>query len=81
MTKLEKWIQRGKNGKYVIKRLKNSETLLTSENLKKMKEIGNTFLGKNYDISYDMWNIGLLIYEMATNTKPFSGPSAHSSIK
>ena len=28
---------------------------MTSENLKKMKEIGNTFLGKNYDMTFE-WN-------------------------
>lgn len=55
LTKLEKWMQRGKDGKYVIKRLKNSETVLTKENIIKMKEIGNTFLGKSYDITFE-WN-------------------------
>ena len=51
-TELEKWIARGENGEYVIKRLKNSQELLTSEVLKKMKEEGLKFKGKNYDLVF-----------------------------
>lgn len=55
LTELEKWIARGKDGKFVIKRLKNSDTILTTDNLQKMKTIGNLFLGKDYDIVFE-WN-------------------------
>lgn len=53
LTKLKKWINRGENGKYVVKRLKNSTTLLTPDNLSKMKKIGNEFIGKNYDLYFE----------------------------
>ena len=48
-TPLDKWIARGKDGHFVIKRLRNSEEVLTSKTLQKLKLEGNKFNGKNYD--------------------------------
>lgn len=42
-----------KNSHYVVKRLKDSERLLTKENLKKMRDFGETFKGKSYDIYFE----------------------------
>ena len=53
LTKLDKWIKRGENAEYVVKRLKDSEKLLTKESLKKMKEFGEKFKGKNYDLFFE----------------------------
>lgn len=55
MTLLSDWIARGKDGKYVIKRLKNAEQLLTKPTIDKMKEIGESFEGKDYD-SWFAWS-------------------------
>ena len=52
-TPLANWIARGKDRHFVIKRLKNADNVLTSETLKKMKQVGDTFDGKNYDIYFD----------------------------
>jgi len=52
-TPLEKWIARGKDGKYVIKRLKNADQVLTPATLAKMKQIGDAFNGKNYDLTFE----------------------------
>ena len=52
-TLLDKWIARGKEGKYVIKRLKNADQILTPSILAKMKQIGNSFEGKNYDLTFE----------------------------
>ncbi|MEZ4921129.1 MAG: YiiX family permuted papain-like enzyme [Saprospiraceae bacterium] len=54
-TPLEAWIKRGENGHFVVKRLKNAETVLTSAVLKKMKAAGTRFLGKDYD-RYFEWS-------------------------
>ncbi len=51
-TELSEWIARGENGHYVVKRLKNDESL-TAATLQKMKEIAATDLGKNYDIYFN----------------------------
>ena len=53
LTKLVDWINRGENSHYVVKRLKEREKLLTKENLKKMKDFGGKFKGKNYDIYFE----------------------------
>jgi len=39
-TPLDKWIARGKDGHFVIKRLKNADQVLTAETLQKMKQEG-----------------------------------------
>jgi hypothetical protein len=52
-TPLDKWIARGENGKFVIKRLKNAEQILTAATLQKMKHIGEEFTGKNYDMTFE----------------------------
>ncbi|MDR2916219.1 MAG: YiiX family permuted papain-like enzyme, partial [Tannerella sp.] len=52
-TPLNKWIARGENGDFVIKRLKNADEILTAETLKEMKRIGETFRGRNYDLAFE----------------------------
>ena len=52
-TPLEKWIARGENGKFVIKRLKNAEQILTPATIQKMKQVGGEFTGKNYDLTFE----------------------------
>jgi len=52
-TPLDKWIARGKDGHYVIKRLKNADVILTAETLQKMKQEGEKFKGKNYDLTFE----------------------------
>jgi uncharacterized protein YycO len=52
-TPLDKWIARGENGHYVIKRLKNADQGLTAETLQKMKREGEKFKGKNYDLTFE----------------------------
>ena len=42
-----------KNGEYVIKRLKNADEVLNTETLKKMRKIGESFMGKSYDLTFE----------------------------
>lgn len=53
LTKLEDWISHGLNNEYLVKRIKSDETILTKSNLKEMKEYGNKFLNKNYDLYFE----------------------------
>ena len=53
LTKLNDWIKRGENSHYVVKRLKDSDNVMTHEKLKKMKDFGEKFKGKNYDIYFE----------------------------
>ena len=52
-TPLDEWIARGKGGKFVVKRLKNADEILTPQTLEEMKRIGGTFRGKNYDLAFE----------------------------
>lgn len=53
LTPLHKWINQGENGHYVIKRLVNSENILTNHVLNNMKKYGDKFKGKSYDIYFE----------------------------
>ncbi len=53
MTPLNEWINRGENGHFVIKRLINSDQILTQKTLTKMKQVGEKFKGKNYDLYFE----------------------------
>ncbi len=52
VTPIDEWFARGTDGKYTMKRLKNSE-ILTEKVGTKMWQIGESFIGKNYDIFFD----------------------------
>lgn len=53
LTPLEKWISRGKDCQFVVKRLKNSDQILTPEVLRKMQVAGEQFIGKDYDLAFE----------------------------
>ena len=55
-TKLKDFINRGINKHYVIKRLKNAEDKLTNDNIVKLKEAGDKYLGLPYDIYFGWEN-------------------------
>lgn len=52
-TPLRKWIQGGLKSHYVVKRLKNADTLLTLDIQSKLDQEASRYLGKNYD-----WKFG-----------------------
>lgn len=52
-TPLANWIARGKDQKFVIKRLKNAKEILTPKVLAKMQKVGEEFSGKNYDLTFE----------------------------
>jgi len=53
LTKLNDWIKRGEDSHYVVKRLKDSNEKLTDENVKRMKNVGERFKGKSYDLYFE----------------------------
>ena len=52
-TALAAWIARGEGGKYVIKRLKNANKILTPAVIEKMKKVSGQFKGKDYDLTFE----------------------------
>lgn len=53
LTPLKAWINRGENGHFVVKRLKNAEEVLTPTALTEMKQAGEQYNGKPYDIYFE----------------------------
>ena len=53
LTALNEWINRGLNGKYVVKRLIDAEKILTPDILLRMKDIGNKYINKDYDLFFE----------------------------
>ena len=53
LTPLKRWMKRGKNSQYKIKRLINAKEILTEETLSKMRAYGEKFNGKNYDLYFE----------------------------
>lgn len=53
LTPLKTWIERGKDKHYVVKRLKDSDAILTKEKLERLRNIEDSFLGKKYDIYFN----------------------------
>lgn len=55
-TKIKDFINRGINGHYVVKRLKNSQERLREEKIIQLKESGEKFIGLPYDIYFGWQN-------------------------
>jgi hypothetical protein len=51
-TDLNKFIKRGVNAWYLVKRFKNYKDIMTEENLVKLRENSNSFMGRPYDLYY-----------------------------
>ena len=54
LTPLSDWIARGRDGHFVVKRLRDTR-LLTPAALKRMRAAGERFRGRNYDLYFE-WN-------------------------
>lgn len=55
LTALNEWVNNGLDGKFVVKRIKDSDNILTPDVLKKMKNVAEGFKGKRYD-KYFNWS-------------------------
>lgn len=53
LTPLNAWIERGENRHYVVKRLRDADRILTSAVLNKMKQVGEQYRGKPYDLYFE----------------------------
>ena len=52
-TPLKKWVDRGEGGRYVVKRLREADRILTSQAVKKLRQAGAKFQGKPYDFYFE----------------------------
>jgi Permuted papain-like amidase enzyme, YaeF/YiiX, C92 family len=52
-TPIRQWIARGKNGHYVVKRIKSEALLDSPENLKRLRATAESFSGLPYDLTFE----------------------------
>jgi hypothetical protein len=53
LTSLATWVERGERGHFVAKRLRDADSRLTSETLRKMRAVGEQYTGKDYDLYFE----------------------------
>jgi len=53
LTPPEEWIARGEDGRFVAKRLRNAETVLSVDILDRMLQVNEEFSGKDYDLYFE----------------------------
>jgi len=64
LTPIEDWINRGKNGYYIVKRLSKANNILTPEVKSKMKLLGENYLGKDYDHYFEWSDLRIYCSEL-----------------
>lgn len=53
LTPLQEWVERGDRGHFVVKRLRDADSALSAEKLKKMRSVGEAFVGRDYDLYFE----------------------------
>ena len=53
LTPLDQWIARGEHGEFAVKRLRDADELLDAAALARMKEVGDAFRAKDYDLFFE----------------------------
>jgi hypothetical protein len=74
-TPIDKWIKRGDDHYYVLKRLIKADSILHTENINKMRKLALAFEGKDYDLPFEWSDEKLycseLVYKMLQRTTGF----------
>jgi len=52
-TPLEKWAARGRDGHYVVKRLRDADRILSADAVAKLRLTASKFAGKPYDMAFE----------------------------
>ncbi len=52
-TPLKKWIERGKGGHFVVKRLRDADRILTEDSIARLKKEARRYKGKPYDLTFE----------------------------
>jgi hypothetical protein len=53
ISSLDAFIRRGVGGHFVVKRISDYDTVMTPDVIQKMKNLGRSYIGKNYDIYFE----------------------------
>ena len=80
-TPLQKWIARGREQHYVVKRLRDAKTRLPPNVVEKMRNLSATWLGRPYDLRFQ-WDdpslycseLAYKLFDRATGVQPREAP-------
>jgi hypothetical protein len=64
-TPVDKWIARGKDRRFVVKRLRDAESRLDPATVAKMRSLGSSWLGRPYDLKFRWDDESLYCSELA----------------
>jgi hypothetical protein len=64
-TPLAKWIEHGRDRHYVVKRLRDADSRLSSEAIAAMRKLGASWLGRPYDLRFRWDDQALYCSELA----------------
>lgn len=64
-TRLQAWIERGRDQRYAVKRLRDADTRLSPDVLAKMRKVGASWLGRPYDVRFRWDDQALYCSELA----------------
>lgn len=53
LTPLGDWVARGEGRRFVAKRLRHADAILTADTLAKMEDVGKTLAGRDYDLFFE----------------------------
>ncbi|HEX7026793.1 MAG TPA: YiiX family permuted papain-like enzyme [Gammaproteobacteria bacterium] len=53
LTPLDEWVAQGDRGHFVVKRLRDADSVLSADKLAKMRSIGEAFVGRDYDLYFE----------------------------
>jgi hypothetical protein len=67
-TPLKDWIARGNGGRYVVKRLRDADKILTPEAVTKLRKAAEEFLGKPYDMTFEWSDSRIYCSELVWKT-------------
>jgi hypothetical protein len=52
-TPLSRWVQRGERGRFVVKRLRDANRILTPEAIRRLRDASAKHIGKSYDLVFE----------------------------
>ena len=64
-TALQPWIARGRDKRYVVKRLRDADSKLSPDVIDKLRKLGDTWLGRPYDLRFRWDDQSLYCSELA----------------
>jgi hypothetical protein len=64
-TPLEAWVARGNGGHFVLKRLRDSKSLLDRTGVEKLTAVAQTFRGRRYDLTFEWSDERIYCSELA----------------